>query len=193
MDFDIDPKEPQRHDYWLKYTVLWMIPRWVKPNHVTVLRFILTPFVLWFLLTENYSIGVPLFFFTAFTDAVDGSMARLRKQITKWGSFYDPVADKLLIGSVVLLIVMQHINIWFALIIVLLELLIILGGYFRRRNGHEVSANFWGKMKMLLQVIGVMALLIALWLGVDLFIPLSLGSLSLAIVFAVISLFTYGI
>jgi len=193
MDFSIDPKIPQRHDYWLKYTILWMIPRWIKPNHFTILRFCLTPLVLWFLITENYIVGVPLFFLVASTDAIDGSLARLRKQITEWGTFYDPVADKLLIGSVVLLIVMKHINIWFAWLIIFLELLIILGGYFRRKNGEVVSANFWGKIKMCLQVAGVTALLVALWLGVDLFIPISIGTFSLGIVFAVISLFTYGI
>jgi len=46
---------------------------------------------------------------------------------------------------------------------------------------------------MCLQVIGVSFLLIALWAGYSLFIPLSIGTLSLAIVFAVISLFTYGL
>lgn len=143
-------------------------------------------------MTQQYSIGVPFFLLVAFTDALDGSLARVRKQITEWGTFYDPVADKLLIGSVVLLIVIQHVNPWFGFVIIALEVLIILGGFLRRIDGKLVTANVFGKTKMVLQVVGVMALLIAVWLGVDLFIPFSIGTLSLAIVFAIISLFTYG-
>ena len=189
----LDPHKVQRHDYLLKYTILPLIPHRIKPNHFTVLRIILTPIILFLLVNENYNIGVPLFFIAAATDMIDGTLARLRKQITDWGTFYDPVADKLLIGSVAILIVAQHINVWLALIIIALDLLLVLGGLIRKRDGCVTSANTWGKMKMVLQVAGVMALLIALWLGVDLFIPFSIGTFSLAIVFAVISLFTYGL
>ena len=153
----------------------------------------MTPFVLVLLYYQNFEWGVPLFFIAAITDVIDGSLARLRKQITDWGTFYDPVADKLLIGTVAIMIVAQHINIWMALIIIVLDLLLIIGGIVRKKEGTVTSANTWGKIKMVLQVTGVMALLIAVWLGVDLFIPFSIGTLSLAIVFAVISLFTYGL
>ena len=142
----------------------------------------------------NFDVGVPFFLFVAFTDALDGSVARVRKQITKWGTFYDPVADKLLIGSVVILIVMKYINVWFGLIIIAFEGMIALGGIVRKKNGDKIqSANIWGKIKMVLQVVGVTMLLVAVWLGIDLFIPISVGTLSLAIVFAVISLYTYSL
>lgn len=160
---------------------------------VTVFRMVLTPVVLWFLWLEQFAVGVPLFWLLAFTDALDGSLARLRNHITPWGTFYDPLADKILIGTVVLVVVMRHVNIYFALLIVLVESAIIVGAFVKRRRGRIMSANFFGKTKMFLQVLGVTFLLIALWAGFDLFIPLSIGTLSLAIVFAVISLFTYGL
>lgn len=188
-----DPARPFPHDYLMKYTLVPLVPKFITPNMVTVFRFLCTPFVLYFLAIENYQIGVPFFLIIALTDALDGSLARLRKQITEWGTFYDPVADKLLISSVVLLVVVKHVNLIFGLIIIFLEFLIVAGGYFRKRNGKITSANIFGKTKMLLQVLGVGFLLIALWAGYDLFIPVSIGTLSLAIVFAVISLFTYGI
>ncbi len=188
-----DPHELYPHDILLRYTLVPLIPRFITPNGVTVLRMILTPVVLWFLWLEQFAIGVPLFWFLAFTDALDGSLARLRNQITPWGTFYDPLADKIFIGSVVLVVVVKHVNIFFGLLIVLVEISIILGAFFRRRQGRIVSANFFGKTKMFLQVLGVTFLLIALWAGFDLFIPLSVATLSLAIVFAVISLFTYGL
>lgn len=160
---------------------------------ITVLRFLTIPFVLYFLYMGNYDVGIPLFLFSALTDALDGSLARIRKQITDWGTLYDPVADKLLISTVVLLIVVKHINIIFGLLIVMIESIIVFVGYYRKSAGTIIPANVFGKTKMVLQVIGVMLLLIAVWAGIDLFIPLSIGTFSLAIVFAVISLFTYSL
>jgi len=189
----LDPHKVQRHDCILKYTIVPLIPHWLKPNHFTVMRLVLTPIVLYLLFFENYAWGVPLFFFAAMTDMIDGSLARLRKQITEWGTFYDPLADKLLITTVAMLIIAAHINVIFAGVIIFLELVLIAGGVYRRNDGCVVSANNWGKIKMVLQVTGVLALLFAVWLGVDMFIPFSIGTLSLAIVFAVVSLFTYGL
>lgn len=193
MAFERDPKKLFPQDHLLRYTIVPFIPKSVTPNAITILRFIGTPFVLFFLVTEQYNIGVPLFLFFAFTDALDGSLARLRHQITNWGTFYDPIADKLLIATVVLVIVFQHIHPLFALLIVVIELMIVTGGYRLRRQGKVVSANVFGKTKMFLQVAGVTFLLIAVWAGIDLFMPISVGTLSLAIAFAIISLYTYGL
>lgn len=182
------------HDHLLKWTIIPLIPRWLKPNHITVFRFIATPIVLALLLLENYRIGVPAFIFVACTDALDGSLARLRKQITLWGTFYDPMADKILIGSVIILIVLKHINVWFGLLVILVELAIAGGGLYRKIKGLPIiAANVFGKTKMVLQVIAVSFLLIALWSGVELFIPFSIGTFAIAIVFAFISLRTYGL
>ncbi|MFA6522268.1 MAG: CDP-alcohol phosphatidyltransferase family protein [Patescibacteria group bacterium] len=187
-----DAHKPFPHDKYLYWFIQW-IPRWVEPNHITLLRLILTPFVIIFLLYENYDVGVPLFIFTALTDAVDGTLARMRKQVTPWGIFYDPVADKILIGSVVLLVVIQHINFYIAIGMVAVELMLIIGGWYRRRKTHIESANIWGKIKMILEVIGVLCLLIALWSGVDLFVQISNGTLIVALLFAIVSLLTYSL
>jgi CDP-diacylglycerol---glycerol-3-phosphate 3-phosphatidyltransferase len=190
---DRDPAKLFPHDHLFKYTIIPLIPRGITPNMITILRFLLTPAVLWFLWMGDYTIGLPFFIFISLTDALDGSLARVRKQITDWGTFYDPIADKLLISSVVLLIVVQHIGLVFGLVIIILEALIILGGYYRRRRGSLHGANIFGKTKMVLQVVGVSFLLLAIWLGFNLFFPISVGVLSLAIIFAIISLFTYGL
>ncbi len=188
-----DPHKLFPHDYVMRYTIVPLIPSFVSPNMITIFRMVCTPIVLYLLSIEYYQIGVPFFLFLALTDAIDGSLARLRDRITEWGTFYDPVADKILIGSVVLLVVVNHVNPILGIILIFVEALIILGGYVRKMRGKITSANIFGKTKMFLQVVGVGLLLIALWLGYDLFIPLSIGTLSLAIVFAVISLFTYGL
>ena len=147
---DRDPRKLFPHDRCMRPFV-WLMPSWVRPNHLTLLRIIMTPVVMWVLYSENYALGIPLFIMVAFTDALDGSMARIRKQITAWGTFYDPFADKLLIGSVILLIVIKHVNPLIAIALLLLEALLILGGWYSRQHGKIRSANIWGKIKMLLQ------------------------------------------
>lgn len=188
-----DPHRLFPHDHLMKLTVIPLIPGFIRPNHITILRLILTPFVLWFLISEQYFIGVPLFIFTAFTDVIDGSLARLRRQITEWGTVADPIADKLLIGLVVLFFVIKYVSLYFGFLILFFELLIIAGGFFHRLQGKYVSANIFGKIKMVLQVFGVLFLLFSLWFNFDLFRSVSVGTLTLAIVFAVLSLLSYGL
>jgi len=182
------------HDRIFERTILKLVPRWIHPNHVTILRLLLTPAVLYFLWRENWAVALPLFIFAALTDAFDGSLARTRKQITMWGTVADPIADKLLVGSVVVLFVAQEVNILFAVFIILMELLIILGALIRKwRHGTIISANEFGKLKMVLQVTGVGILLLAKLLGFRLAVPFAIGTFSLAIVFAIVSFFTYGL
>jgi CDP-diacylglycerol--glycerol-3-phosphate 3-phosphatidyltransferase len=181
------------HDRILDRVLIRWLPRQLHPNHITLLRFLLIPLVLWYVHWEEWMIAFPLFLFAAFTDALDGSLARLRKEITVWGTFADPAADKLLIGSVVALFVAKEINIVFAGIIVAVEIAILLSGLVRHRKSWVISANWAGKLKMLFQVIGVSLLLLAKLLGLTLLVPFSIGTLTVAIVFAVVSLLTYSL
>jgi CDP-diacylglycerol--glycerol-3-phosphate 3-phosphatidyltransferase len=185
-----DPRIPYPTDYVLKHTILVLIPNWVHPNHITVLRMVLTPFVIGCIVLEQYAIAVPLFLATALTDAVDGAMARLRHQITEWGTIMDPVADKLLIGSAVVVIVFQKVNPLLGALLLFVELVVLIGGAIRLRKGIVRPANYWGKAKMVLECCGVIFLLLASASGVDLFVHISVGTLILAIVFAVMSLVT---
>ncbi len=188
-----DPSKLYPHDRWMRRIILPFIPRFVTPNHVTILRFLSLPFVAWFLWHGNYLVGLPLFVVSAFTDAIDGSLARVRKHITRWGTFYDPVADKLLISLVVLILVSAHLSAWFGAVIVLLELLIALGGYVYRHEGKMQSANAWGKAKMCAQVSGLTLLLVGVAFGLPFLIPIAVAILVLGIVLAVVSLYTYGL
>lgn len=187
-----DPTRPYPHDHVFAATVLRLAPQWMTPNQITWFRFITTPIVLLLLITENYRFGVPAFILVAFTDALDGSLARTRKQVTEWGTIYDPVADKILVGSVVLLVVMRHLIPAVGVVILALELLFLLGGWYRKRNGKHIGANVWGKTKMLLQVLAVSALLISIWLGIPALVTVSLVLFAVSVLFAVASLVTYG-
>ncbi len=181
------------HDRFLEKVLIRYLPAQLHPNHVTLFRFFLIPFVLWYVTMENWKIALPLFVFAALTDALDGSMARVRKQITRWGTFVDPAADKLLIGSVVGVFVAQQINVWFAIIIVSMEIAIVLSGFIRHHQQLVMSANWAGKLKMVFQVVGVSVLLLAKLSGISLLVPFSIGTLSVGIAFAVVSLLTYSL
>lgn len=183
--------KPQPQDFILKYTILPLIPEWVKPNHITILRFVFTPFVLILLWLELYSIGIPFLIMVAFTDAIDGSLARVRNQITEWGKIYDPLADKLLLNSSLLIVAIKYFF-WTTLTIVLIDLGFIFAGWRWKKKGIDISANIWGKAKMNFQVIGLVLLLLALYFNAVSFFYLSLIILFLAIIFAVVSFFTYG-
>ena len=89
--------------------------------------------------------------------------------------------------------VAREVNPVFAAVIILVEVLILLTGLIRGRKRIVVSANWAGKLKMLFQVIGVTMLLIAKWSGLSLLVPFSIGTLTIAIVFAVVSLLTYSL
>lgn len=177
----------------LKVTILPLIPRWITPNHVTVLRFILTPVVVLLMFYQQYYIGLWAFLITAFTDAIDGALARTRDQITDWGKIYDPIADKILIASTVFIIVLRYIDLWTALIIIILEFFIVALAWYRLKTGKKVQANVWGKIKMILQCAGVTILLLAIVFDLAALIPLASGTLYLAIAFAIVSLLSYGI
>jgi len=176
------------HDRFIKKTIEPLIPAGLRPNHLTVARMLLTPIVLLFLSRGQFNIGVPLFLFAALTDALDGSLARIRKQITEWGILYDPLADKLLIGSVLFVIVLNHINFLLGVSLLAVEAGMIIYGWIQMRRGKVIQANVWGKIKMAAEVVGIMLLLVAVWLDVDMLVNFSIGTLSVALVAAIVSI-----
>ncbi len=150
------------YDRLVKALLLWMFPMPVRPNHITVARMLLSPLVFVLLWKEEYALGLVTFLLVALTDAIDGAMARTRRQITVWGTLYDGVADKVLIGGVVLILVLKHLGVWLSSAIVGLEVFTLLGAGWFKKKGIVHPANVWGKIKMNLQVIGVAVLLIDL-------------------------------
>lgn len=180
------------HDKFLNKVFLRFIPYFILPNHITVFRFLTTPLLIFLMLVEEYYIGLGAFLFVAFSDAVDGSLARIRSQVTEWGRIYDPLADKFLIGSMVFVIVYKYIDPLTAFLIVGVEIFIIFQAWRRIKQNKYVQANGYGKIKMCLQVIGVAVLLLAVIYHLDVLLPFVSGTFYLAIAFAVISLWHHG-
>lgn len=179
-------------DTLLARSILRLFPISVKPNHLTVIRYALAPLVLFFIINNNYKIGILLFLLAALTDVLDGSMARMRRQITVWGVINDPIADKLLIISILATLIVKHVTSFLSLIIIGMEIIFIIGGVVFKSQGSLQMANWWGKTKMIFQVVGVMLILVWLMTG---FAPLKVAaewSLIVAITLASIGVLKYG-
>ncbi|PLX27836.1 CDP-diacylglycerol--glycerol-3-phosphate 3-phosphatidyltransferase [Candidatus Parcubacteria bacterium] len=181
------------HDKLLALTFLKLIPGFVKPNHLTIFRFLATPFLVVLIYCGCYKLGFWFFIIVSFSDALDGAMARTRAQITEWGKVYDPLADKILIASMVFMIALQFIGFWVAMLIVGLEIIIIIAAWIRKIEGGVVQANWFGKIKMILQVLGVSVLILSHIYGFVSMLTLASGVLYLAIIFAIVSLLTHGV
>ena len=182
-----------RYDLVLNAIFLRFIPAAIYPNHITVLRFLLTPVVLYFLFIGQYAIGVPLFVFAAATDALDGSLARVRKQITPWGIFFDPIADKLLVGSVALLVALQYFHPVTVFTALFLDTLPSLRWASKNYVGTVMAANVWGNVKMFLQFCSITLLLLGILFDLPILITLGEAALLLSLAFAVVAVATYSL
>ena len=87
-------------DRFFAAAVLPLLPKSISPNRITMFRFISIPVIVALILSGYNLAGTILFVVSALSDAVDGALARTAHRITKWGIIADPMADKLLIGSV---------------------------------------------------------------------------------------------
>lgn len=177
-------------DRFIEIVFLRFFPENITPNQITKFRLFLIPFIGFFLLLDYYSIATVLFLFAAFSDALDGALARTKRKITTWGTLYDPIADKLLIGLVSVIIVSKYIGVHLAFIIICIEMCLVLSAYHRYR-GRIVPAKTMGKTKMILQCLGIIALLLSVLLNVPVLLIVATYLLYGAIFFALLSLFIF--
>lgn len=182
----------QLSDRLLRSTLLRFIPMTVKPNHITWIRIFATPFIIWPITNQHVITGISIFILASLTDLVDGAMARTRNQITLLGKILDPVADKLLVSSLMLSIVATKLSARLAITVVGLEILFLLGGLYRQHHGAILQANWLGKIKMNFQLLGVLLVLLFLIAGTPLLLRVAYGSFVVAIFFALASLSTEG-
>ncbi|MBU6370872.1 MAG: CDP-alcohol phosphatidyltransferase family protein [Patescibacteria group bacterium] len=169
---------------------LWAIPRYVRPNFVTVFRFVTIPFIIALLFIGDYRSAAILFILSAFSDAVDGALARTRNEITDWGIVFDPVADKLLIGSVGGMLIWKFLSPALALAVIGAEIVLVASAYVRFK-GTVVPAKTVGKIKMILESLGVGLIFFFMLFHMPLFLLLARYALYLALLFAFFSLLIY--
>jgi CDP-diacylglycerol--glycerol-3-phosphate 3-phosphatidyltransferase len=190
----MEPKEVLPHDYFMSKTFLRLLPGFITPNQITVLRIALTPMVFYLVLKGDYAVGAFAFLCVAFTDAMDGSLARTKKQVTKFGMMFDPLADKFLIGSMILLLVFEYFSFWLGIAILGIEIAFILSAAVSTLKFKTVKmANVWGKIKMFLQVFAVFLTMISLLFSFPALLTIAYWIFGIAIGFALVSLFYHGV
>lgn len=163
------------------------------PNKLTVLRVILVPFFVVFLLlsktTESMKwIALVLFIVASLTDFLDGYLARSRNLVTTFGKFMDPLADKVLtISGMICLIELGRIPSWIVVIIVAREFIISGFRLVAAENGVVIAANYWGKLKTNFQ----MAMIILMIMNIPQLQLLTNIVMWIALALTLISLWTY--
>ncbi len=190
----LSAEEVHPHDHFLAKTILKWFPESVTPNRISTFRILATPIVFYLILNGFYRSGIIAFLLVAFTDALDGSLARTQNRVTKFGMLIDPLADKFLVGSIILLLVFRYLNPWLGIAVLGIEMLFIVTALVARIKFKTVRmANRWGKIKMFLQVLAMCAIMFGLVLDVPIFFAFATGILGLAIGFAIVSLFKHGL
>lgn len=136
-------------------------------NKLTILRILLVPIMviipffniqgeLWGIPIEYIIIDV-IFIIAAITDKLDGYIARSRNEITTFGKFLDPIADKIVvITAMIMLVEFNHLPAWIPIIVIFREF--VVSGYRLiavEKNGKVIAANMWGKLKTVTQMVAI--------------------------------------
>ena len=135
------------------------------PNKLTLLRLILVPFFVFFLLTpvipHHYLISLIIFSVASYTDHLDGKIARKYNMITDFGKFADPLADKIMILAALSCFLQSGLTDAVALILIISrEFMVTSIRLVASGSGKVIAANNWGKAKTISQMIAVIAVMI---------------------------------
>ena len=135
------------------------------PNKLTVLRVLMVPFFVLFMLTDiggaaNKWIALAIFCIASLTDMLDGKIARARNLVTNFGKFMDPLADKLLVCSAMIcMITTGQLQSWIVIIIIAREFIISGFRLVASDAGIVIAASYWGKFKTVAQMAMIIVLL----------------------------------
>ncbi len=147
------------------------------PNKLTISRIILIPFILFFMLPISFIgqdswwnkfvsefgmiFAVILFGIASITDTMDGQIARKRGIVTNMGKFLDPIADKLLVASVLIALVqLNQITAWIAIIVIFREFIVTGIRLLAADKNVVVSASNIGKVKTVVQIIAIVIIML---------------------------------
>jgi len=142
------------------------------PNYITLTRIAAVPLLIWMLVTPRLSdtngereiLASTIFILASITDGIDGYLARKRGQITTMGMLLDPLADKLLIAAAFITLVQFNpvlVPAWIAVVIIGREFLVSGLRSIAVSEGFTIQASELGKFKMLVQIISVVAVILA--------------------------------
>ncbi|MCX5807422.1 MAG: CDP-diacylglycerol--glycerol-3-phosphate 3-phosphatidyltransferase [Proteobacteria bacterium] len=136
---------------------------WTLPNRLSIIRILFVPLIIIFISTEEEELifaACLLFIIAGITDGLDGYIARKMSMKTKLGLYLDPIADKLLVTSVLIaLSYYRLVPLWITLILVGREFLINGLRSFYATEGIDIYPSFSGKLKTALQIVGITCIL----------------------------------
>ncbi|MDO4519376.1 MAG: CDP-diacylglycerol--glycerol-3-phosphate 3-phosphatidyltransferase [Eubacteriales bacterium] len=165
------------------------------PNKLTLIRMIMVPFLVVFMLTgwcgeANRWICLALFCIASITDWFDGYLARKNNLVTNFGKFMDPLADKLLVCSALICFIeLEKLPAWVVIVIIAREFIISGFRLIAVENGVVIAANYWGKFKTVSQMIMIILLLAEI--NLPIFNAITQIFIVLSVALTVISLLTY--
>lgn len=135
------------------------------PNKLTVLRMIMVPFFVLFMLTDiggsaNKWITLAIFCIASLTDMLDGKIARSRNLVTNFGKFMDPLADKMLVCSAMICFIpLGKLAAWYVIIVIAREFIISGFRLVASDNNIVIAASYWGKFKTISQMAMIILLI----------------------------------
>ncbi len=131
------------------------------PNKLTVLRMILVPVFMAVLLLWNRWVALAVFIVASLTDFVDGKIARSRGLVTNFGKFMDPLADKLLVISAMVIFVEQgSMPSWVCMVVIARELAVSGLRMVAASEGIVMAAGWSGKIKTACTMIGLCVMMV---------------------------------
>ena len=134
------------------------------PNKLTLLRVCLIPFFVVFARMSAFgmqAIAVAIYVLACVTDALDGHIARSRNLITDFGKFMDPIADKLLVMSAMIVLTYQHrMPDWVCILMLAREFLVSGFRLVAVESGRVIAAGPLGKLKTVFQMLATIALML---------------------------------
>ena len=163
------------------------------PNILTIIRFLLIPFILFFIFTGNYILGFVFFTLSGLTDIADGFIARKYNLISNFGKLMDPLADKLTqIATLFSLVYIDIIPVWILIIVLLKEFIMICGASFLYGKDVVVYSKWYGKLATVLFYFAiVVSLLLKQFNVTGILENLDLGLFCLALAVTVFALIMY--
>ncbi|WP_447965715.1 CDP-diacylglycerol--glycerol-3-phosphate 3-phosphatidyltransferase [Nitrospira sp. Ecomares 2.1] len=167
------------------------------PNSLTLLRILLIPVFVWFFSESSPERALAaglVFACAAFTDFLDGYLARKSGQITNLGKLLDPVADKLLVASgLILLVQFQRVAVWLAIVMIAREMIVTGARVVAAKEGFVVPADSLGKFKVIGQIGGILCLILqGVWVQSEgLLATIGTGLLYIALFFSIFSGWRY--
>ncbi len=163
------------------------------PNKLTILRVLLIPFYILFLMTDlagdaSKWIALAIFVVASITDFLDGYIARKYNMISNFGKFMDPLADKLLVCSAMICFVeLERMPSWIVVVIIAREFVISGFRLVAVEQGRVIAAGWWGKFKTAF----TMFMVIFMTINMDALKYVTIALMYISLALTIISLLDY--